>query len=234
MTLDEKIKAVQSALGAYPDGKAGPQTWDTLYRKFADVKYPYSENFFSGIVIFTKDIKIEYGQNRKATKDFVNSISGVFQWDSKAISVLMQDGKVICNSASHTWLGKPETIIYKTKHGVINAIRAISVPQDLLSDIEWAIGGLGLHNYDPAAEGFTGAYSDVLRSTGHTGIGITKENEIALLYKNCSGLQFKDWAINKLGLKFAIMLDGGHIASMNTPNYKYNLNQKQNNIIVAI
>lgn len=231
--LLDKIKGIQKGINAYPDGIIGPQTIDSLYRQFAEVEYPYEEKFFGGIVIYTKNIEIDYSQNKRAVKDIPYSISGVFQWNSKAISVLVSEGKVINNSSSHAWLKQPETILYKTHHGVLGAIRAISIPYDLISDIEWAVSGVGLHNYNPTAEGFTGAYSDVLRSTGHTGIGITEENEIALLYKKCNGPQFKDWAINKLGLKFAIMLDGGHIAAINTPKYKYNIYQKQNNIIYA-
>ena len=171
----QELKDMQKKTGSVVDGILGTQTlynwWKTMCPEH--VSYPHSRKIFNGIVIYTKDIKIDYSQNKRATKDIASSISGVFQWDSKAISVLMQGGQVFCNSACHTWLGKPETIIYKTKHGVINAIRAISIPQALLADIEWAIGGLGLHNYNPSAEGFTGAYSDVLRSTGHTGIGLS-------------------------------------------------------------
>lgn len=228
-----KIKTIQKSLGAFPDGVLGPQTLDVIYRKFTIPNYPYEERFFNGIVIYCKDIKIDYSQNKKSVRDIPYSISGTFQWKNKAISVLVRDGQIINNSSSHAWLGQPETIIYKSKHGVVNAIRAMSIPDDLISDIEWAISGLGLHNYDPIEEGFTGKYSDVLRTTGHSGIGITKEGEIALLYKKCNGTQFADWAIRKLGLKYAVMLDGGHIAAINTPDYKYNTNQRQNNIIYA-
>ena len=228
-----KVKAIQKGIKAYPDGIIGAQTIDCLYRKFANVKYPYEEKFFRGTVIYANNIGVDYCQNRKSVSNIPYSISGVFQWGGKAISVLVSEGKVINNFSSHAWLKQPETIIYKTHHGVIGAIRAISIPYDLISDVEWAISGVGLHNYSPAEEGFKGVYSDVLRNTGHTGIGITEEGQIALLYKKCNGPQFKDWAINKLGLKYAIMLDGGHIGAINTPKYKYNLSQKQNNIIYA-
>ena len=54
-----KVKAIQEGINAYPDGIIGPQTIDCLYRRFADVKYPYEEKFFQGTVIYTQNIGID-------------------------------------------------------------------------------------------------------------------------------------------------------------------------------
>lgn len=247
----QELKDMQEATGSKVDGILGPQTNYNWWKKLCPDKvvYPHVKRFYDGEVIYCKNIGIDYSQNKKSTSNIDFSIGGVFQWQNNAVSVLIYKGKVYNNSSSHAWLNKPETILYKTNHGVIGAIRALSVPADLISDIEWAISGVGIHNYDPLSEGFgtskspsgaiIGQYSDVLRYTGHNGVGITQDDEIVLIHKICYGedlyrVNFKDFCMRDLGLKYAVMLDGGHIASINSPKYKKNVKQKQNNIIHAI
>lgn len=43
MTLDEMIRAVQGALDVTVDGKAGPQTWEAIYKRIINKKPPVSE-----------------------------------------------------------------------------------------------------------------------------------------------------------------------------------------------
>lgn len=43
MTIDEMIRAVQAALGVNVDGKAGPQTWEAIYRRLLKKAPPASE-----------------------------------------------------------------------------------------------------------------------------------------------------------------------------------------------
>lgn len=43
MSIDEMIRAVQGALGVEVDGKAGPQTWEAIYRRLLKKAPPASE-----------------------------------------------------------------------------------------------------------------------------------------------------------------------------------------------
>jgi len=73
----------------------------------------------------------------------------------------------------------------------------------------------------------------VLRNTYHTAIGHDGNQWIGV-YAKGTGSQIKELMINKLGCKIAIMLDGGHIAAVNTKTFKANTSQLQNNMIQFI
>ena len=92
--------------------------------------------------------------------------------------------------------------------------------------------------YEPAKEGYarfrkngkTYNYSDVLRKTNHTAIGV-KDGEVYGLYlANVTGAQVNAYC-KKIGLDMAVMLDGGHVAAINSDIGKANAYQKQHNII---
>jgi hypothetical protein len=141
-------------------------------------------------------------------------------------------GKWKRKSSTHDWLKQPETVIYVNKAGEVKAQRCL-VNYEIKEDVVHAIGGLGLHNYDPKLEGFKGPYADVLRNTYHTAIG-HDGNEWIGLYAKGTALQIKDIMMDKLGCKIAIMLDGGHIAAINSKEKQANLKQIQNNMIQFI
>lgn len=233
LSIKEKKKAVQRGLGIPDDGIDGPQTWDMLYRQFADkISYPYAEKFWGGYIIFGRELNIHNSKNKKDTGDIPFSISGTFQWRNNAVSILIKDGQVINRTSSHKYtLDLPESYIAKLHSGEIVYRSDDYIDENELRYIDWAVSGLGLVDYKPSKEGFFGRFADVLRNTAHTGLGVTQTGEIVLLYKKCTGWYFRDWAINKLRLKYAIMLDGGHIASINAGKYKKNINQVQNNIL---
>ena len=103
-----------------------------------------------------------------------------------------------------------------------------------LNNIRWAISGVGLlDNYDPAAEGYARFqkngkvydYSDVLRRTNHTAIGVKGGQVYGLYLANMTGAEVNAYC-KKQGLQYAIMLDGGHIAAVNCSLGQKNASQK--------
>lgn len=124
---------------------------------------------------------------------------------------------------------KPETVIYKTKDGKVQWKRVGHISKDLpLDKVVWAVGGMGLLDfYDPAAEGFTGKFSDVLRKTNHTVLGYRSGMFYGVYIKNMSASQINTFCKDKLKLDMAILLDGGHVAAINSTNNKINTSLKQ-------
>lgn len=159
-------------------------------------------------------------------KNWGNSLSGSFSYQRKPCSILINWGKTVCGSACHAWLGKPETVIYRLKTSEYG-IKRCTYATELPNNVQWAVGGLGLlEYYDPKVEGFTGAYSDVLRKTNHTVLGI-KDDLCHLIYcKSMTGAQVNDFC-KKLGLEMAIMLDGGHVAAINGSESYAKINTSQ-------
>ena len=98
----------------------------------------------------------------------------------------------------------------------------------MLGDVVWAVGGLGLlDRYDPAAEGFTGAYSDVLRKTNHTVLGCKGGLLYGVYCKAMTAQQVNAFCRDKLKLTRAVMLDGGHVAAIHAACSRINTNQRQ-------
>lgn len=178
-------------------------------------------------------------KNREACRNYRNCISGGFQYQNKANCILINNGKVYGNLSAHGWLGFPDTVLIGYKSGVVGVKKSISLFEEEIKQIDWAISGMGLlSEYAPAVEGYARNkvngkiydYSDVLRKTNHTAIGV-KDGEIYGLYlANMTGQQVNKYC-EKLGLSMAVLLDGGHIAAVNSDIYKANSTQKQHNII---
>jgi len=171
---------------------------------------------------------------------YANTLSGSFTYPSgdKPCSILINKGVDLSSSACHGWLGFPETVIFRNRDGSfgIGKFKSTSeIPNR--ADVKWAVGGMGLlDKYNPAEEGFSRFtkdgksynYSDVVRLTSHTLIGI-KDNKCYLVYvPSMTGSQVNAYA-KKCGFEKAIMLDGGHISAINgSESYaKINLYTKQ-------
>lgn len=206
------IKAIQKAVGALQDGIIGTGTMSDLAAAVKADCWPLTLNLYSNPVIICKDIKVF--NPSKGCSGFSNSLSGSFSYQKKPCSILISDGKTLCSAACHAHINKPESVLYRLNNGSFGLKRCLSA-SDLPSGVRWAVGGMGLLGfYDAAAEGFTGVYSDVVRKTNHTMLGV-KNGLVYLCYcKNMTGAQVNAYA-QKLGLTHAIMLDGGHVAAIN-------------------
>jgi len=168
--------------------------------------------------------------------NYLYAISGSFTYPSGVTpcSILVNKGNVIAGSACHAWLDFPETVIYRLNNGKIG-IRKVRYASELPNEVRWAVGGMGLlDNYKPSEEGFSRFwkngkyynYTDVLRKTNHTVLGIKDGYTIGYYLYNMSGSQVNAYC-KAQGLTMAIMGDGGHIPAINTPNKKINISTRQ-------
>ena len=217
------IKAIQRSVGALDNGYVGNQTLSEIAAKLGADCWPLNVELYGQPAIIARDID---PLNPKGPLPS-NAISGSFSDGYQPCSVLIQDGKAVCWSACH--YPTPETVIYRTKDGKVYCKRVRHVSDDLpLADVRWAVGGMGLlGNYDPATEGFTGRFSDVLRRTNHTMLGYKDGMLYGVYCKSMTAAQVNAFARDKLKLDMAIMLDGGHIAAINAACNKINTKQRQ-------
>ena len=84
-----------------------------------------------------------------------------------------------------------------------------------------------LGNYNPATEGFTGRFSDVLRRTDHTALGYKGGMLYGVYCRSMTAQQVNALCRDKLKLEYAVMLDGGHVAAIHAACNKINTNQRQ-------
>ena len=139
-------------------------------------------------------------------------------------SILVHGGKVVRGMSCH--YPRPESVLYKTTDGAVRIARVSSAAA--LGEVVWAVGGMGLlGNYNPAAEGFTGAYSDVLRKTNHTVLGYKGGLLYGVYCKAMTAQQVNAFCRDKLKLTSAVMLDGGHVAAINGACNKINTQTRQ-------
>ena len=178
-------------------------------------------------------------KNQKACKNYANCISGTFQYQNKANAILIYGGKVISNQSAHGWLGYPDTCLIYYKDGAFSVKRLVSIPAAELQQVQWEISGVGLLDmYNPSKEGYvrfqrngkTYDYSDVLRRTNHTAIGVKSGKVYGFYLNNMPGAEVNAY-VKAQDMDFAIMLDGGHIAAVNCSQEQKNVNQKQHNIL---
>lgn len=228
-TSDEKrmIKAIQTATGALANGVIGNQTMSDIAIKLDAKCFPLNVKLYGCPTLIAKDID-PFNPNSAIP---TNCISGSFNDGTRPCSVLIRDGKVICWSSCHyTASDKPESVIYRLRSsGEVKIKRVKMVSSDLpLEDVDWAVGGMGLMDfYDPTAEGFTGAFSDVLRKTNHTVLGYRNGMMYGVYCPNMTASQINTLCKSKMMFDFAIMLDGGHLAAINAVDNKINTAQKQ-------
>lgn len=237
------IKAIQSAIRANADGEIGTQTMSDLACIVGANCFPLTLKIYDAPVIIANDI-IPFPGKGAALKAYSNCINGSFYASSMPCSINVYDSFTTQRYACHAEYGKPETVIYKLRTtGEVGIKRVVSV-DELPAGIKWAVGGLGLLDfYDPKAEGFckltlngkTVDFSDVLRKTNHTVLGV-KHNKFYLVYcQNMTAATVNSFA-NKLGLEKAIMLDGGSVAGINGSESfaKINTSTKQYYIIQGV
>ena len=216
------IKAIQRSVGALDNGYIGNQTMSDIAARLGANCFPLNVELYGQPAILARDIDPLNLSGRLPE----NSISGSFSWQGAPCSILVRGGRVVRGMSCHC--PTPESVLYKTQDGRVHMARVSSADALTPSSVVWAVGGMGLlGNYAPAAEGFTGAYSDVLRRTNHTVLGYKGGMLYGVYCKNMTAQQVNAFCRDKLKLEYAVMLDGGHVAAINAACSKINTNQRQ-------
>ena len=214
------IKAIQRSVGALENGWIGNQTLSDIAAKLGADCWPLNVELYGQPAILARDIDPLNLSGRLPE----NSISGSFSWQGQPCSILVRAGRVVRGMSCH--YPRPESMLYKTRDGGVHMARVSSV--SALDNVVWAVGGLGLlDRYDPAAEGFTGAYSDVLRKTNHTALGYKGGLLYGVYCRSMTAQQVNAFCRDKLKLEYAVMLDGGHVAAINGACNKINTQMRQ-------
>ena len=221
-TLEEvrMIKAIQRSVGALENGWIGNQTLSDIAAKLGADCWPLNVELYGQPCIIARDIE-PVNMSGPLPK---NAISGSFSWQGQPCSILVRGGKVVRNWSCH--YPRPESVLYKIAGGAVRIARVSSAAA--LGGVVWAVGGMGLlGNYNPAAEGFTGRFADVLRKTNHTVLGYKGGLLYGVYCKSMTAQQVNAFVRDKLKLEYAVMLDGGHVAAIHAAVSRINTNQRQ-------
>lgn len=214
------IKAIQRSVGALGNGWIGNQTLSDIAAKLGADCWPLNVELYGQPCILARDID-PLNLNGRLPE---NAISGSFSWQGQPCSILVRGGKVVRDWSCH--YPRPESVLYKTTDGAVRIARVASAAA--LGGVVWAVGGLGLlDRYAPAAEGFVGAYADVLRKTNHTVLGCKGGLLYGVYCRGMTAQQVNALCRDKLKLEYAVMLDGGHVAAIHGACNKINTNQRQ-------
>ena len=209
---DKLFKAIQTAIGAYPNGIIGTQTMSDIAIRLQADCFPVTLKLYGHPTIIANDI-IPFSPE-EPLKAYANSLSGSFSFNKAPCSILVSSGRTIGESACHSFFNKPESVLYRTADYI--GIKRCMYASELPAGTKWAVGGMGLlGNYDPAAEGFTGAYADVLRKTNHTVLGEKGGKLYMIYFANMTAEQINKELREKKICDRAILLDGGHVAAIN-------------------
>ncbi len=214
------IKAIQRSVGALDNGWIGNQTLSDIAAQLGADCFPLNVELYGQPAILARDIDPLNLSGRLPE----NSISGSFSWQGAPCSILVRGGRVVRSMSCH--YPTPESVLYKTTDGAVRIARVASA--SLLDNVVWAVGGMGLlGNYNPAAEGFIRAFSDVLRKTNHTLLGYKGGMLYGIYCRSMTAQQVNAFCRDKLKLEYAVMLDGGHVAAIHAACSKINTNQRQ-------
>ena len=140
--------------------------------------------------------------------NFVNGTFFMQQANGKMypLGITVGDGKVYSNYITHD---KPVATLIIYKNGSVEMKYISDITKE--KDVKLAISGYGIYpNITATQEGFTGVYSDVLRSTNRPIIGYRKkDNKIVIAVRSASSAQRANTTAKNLGMDFAISLDAG-------------------------
>ena len=175
-----------------------------------------------------------------------NCFNGTFS-NGKPISIMINKGEVIRGNSCHYIWRKPESVLWIKKdgtHGVSRVQTYTQIPG--YKDIIKAIGGLGVTDSDPKAEGFckftsyniflkeyeTKNFSDVTRRANHSVFGFKEDVFFSsIIYGNL--VEVKAECL-KQGFNSVILGDGGSWAACNTDDYDLNINKSQYSMVQMI
>ena len=214
------IRAIQRAVGALDNGWIGNQTLSDIAARLGADCFPLNVELYGQPCILARDIE-PVNMSGPLPK---NAISGSFSWQGQPCSILVRGGKVVRDWSCH--YPRPESVLYKTTDGAVRIARVASASS--LGNVVWAVGGMGLlGGYDPELDGFTGIYSDVLRKTNHTVLGCKGGMLYGVYCRSMTAQQVNAFVRDKLKLTRAVMLDGGHVAAINSACSKINTQTRQ-------
>jgi hypothetical protein len=238
-TNEEKRRNIglQRAIGALENGWIGNQTLTEMAQKLCPEIFPLAVTMYGQPTIVGKDILLF--DPGGGISGYAYTLSGSYSYPSgkTPCSIMVNNGETICGSASHAWLGFKESVIFQKFDGTIGICRAMydtEIPDR--KNVKWAVGGAGLlGNYNPKLEGFskftvngkTYDYSDVWRRTNHTILGIKNGWIYGVYIKSMTGAEMNSFCRDKMKFEYAIKMDGGHIAAINSPDVKINTAQSQ-------
>ena len=223
---EKLIKSWQTGIKAYPNGWVGNQTLSDNLIMLANAgicdysAFPLTLKIYGMPTIIAKDL-ITF--NPKGTlANYANSMLGSFTYPraTTPCSILVNNGEVIFDQACRAWAGYPEAVIYRLKNGTFGH-GEFKYAKDLPKDVDWAIGGFGLMDmWNASGQGFrtirgSDFYNTVVYQTNHNVLGIKNGMVYGVYYKNMTGSQINTHCKDKMQFDFAILLDGGGLASMN-------------------
>lgn len=153
-------------------------------------------------------VETQNSTSKTPYNNFVNSVFFMAQRNGLMYpqGIMVNGGQVLCNNATH---GKPvSTIIVHDKDNV-EFKKVTDITKE--NNVWFAVSGYGIYPYITAEqEGFTGKFSDVLRTTNRPIIGHRKsDNKIVVAVRANTSAQRAQQTAKNLHLDFAISLDGG-------------------------
>lgn len=212
--------AVQKAIGAYPNGIIGCQTMSDLAIMAGAECFPVTLKIYGMPTIIAKDL-IAFNP-KGPLRNYNNSMLGSFTYPraTTPCSILLNNGEVIFDQACRAWAGYPEAVIYRLNDGTFGR-GEYKYAKDLPKETKWAIGGFGLMDlYNPSKQGFkvingSDFYNTVAYKTNHNVLGIKNGMVYGVYYKNMTDKQINAHCKEKMQFDFALLLDGGGLASIN-------------------
>lgn len=217
-TNEEKrlICSIQRAIGALDNGYIGTDTLTAIAGALQAECFPLTVKMYGWPVIVGRGI-IPFSPHYKPLTGYANSMLGSFTYQRAVdpCSILISGGKIVFGNSCHAHIGKPESVIYQRQNGAVGVAR-VKNASELPADTVTAVGGMGLcSQYDPKAEGFTGAYADVTATNRHNVLGYKSGLWYGIYCSGLNGAQVNDLAAKKFKFSYAVMLDGGGLAAMN-------------------
>lgn len=184
-----------------------------------------------------------WDSNGDTVINWADTFNGTFSWN-QPISIMVNNGQVIRGESCHYLWGFPESVLWIKKDGSkgLSRVKYISEIKGH-KDIVFAIGGVGISNYDPEAEGFstftarniynhkmeTKKFGDVLRNTKHSVFGFVGDKFFASIMEGAAEEIKAECEYQ--GFTHVIMGDGGSFASCNTKEYQLNMTKSQHSLV---
>lgn len=218
--------------------ESNPQVDDTVWFELGKAEIT-DRKLYDVKVIECNEITVFESKGKYSCSNFMNSTCGTFTYPSgkNVCSILVSNGETLGSYSCHYWPAQgnhPETVLYELKDGTRGAKRC-KTSSELPTGVKWAIGGMGLLSmYNPGLEGFIGKYADVRNTNDHNVVLIMPGGRVLLaLCENMNANQINAWA-KRVGATYGIIVDGGHLAAINSPQFKKRVKTPQGVIVQGV